>query len=312
MTTTSALCARVERALVLNRKARLNFPGIFMKLTGRREGDDAMTLEMPDDPTFRNAAGELNWPALGVFLDIVLGAVTRLKAGPAMRPATVRLDVQMTGAPTRGSLSMLAEFVEFSEGTRVKHAVTRGTIKAGRRVVARATGAFVMFELPPGQTQLVDPWLPEALASAPHEAVELEDAERAALEACRRAEAAATDAHPFIDHFWCGVPEAADGEARLAVNITPHLGNRVGHVHGGVLLGLAANVAEAAAPAGMRLSNVCAWFISPGKGERLDVRAQRVQDGRTLSVVRTQIVAADGKLVLEATSQHVAAAATAT
>lgn len=303
----SAVYSRVERALALNRKARLNFPGIFMELTGHQVGDHGIVLELSDDPTFRDAAGEPNELALGVLVDVALGAVTRLKAGPAMRPATVRLDMQMTGVPALGPVVTEAQFVSFSENSRITHALTSAVVTAGDAVVAHASGAFVMFELPGGATQVQEPWLPEALASAPPEALELDDPERAALKACRRAEAAATEAHPFIDHFWCGIPSAREGKASLAVPVTPHLGNRVGQVHGGVLLGMAARVAAAALPPGMRLSNITAWFISPGQSPRLKVRSTVVQQGRTLAVVRTQISSAEGKLVLEVTSQHLTA-----
>jgi acyl-coenzyme A thioesterase PaaI-like protein len=90
--------------------------------------------------------------------------------------------------------------------------------------------------------------------------------------------------------------------------VTPHLGNRVAHVHGGVLLGAAASVASAAVPARMRLSNISSWFVSPGLPPRLEVRSEVLQHGRNLAVVRTQILGASGKLVLETTSQHIASA----
>ena len=303
----SALYARVERALALNRKAQLNFPGLFMDLTGRLTGDDGIALELSGDPTFRNAAGEPNWLALGVLVDVALGAVTRLRAGPEMRPATVRLDMQMTGAPGPGAVVADASFVSFSENTKISHALTAAVIRAGDAVIAHATGAFVMFDLPGGATQGQLPWLPEELASAAPEAVEFDDQERAALKACRRAEAAATETHPFIDHFWCGIPSVREDKASLDVAVTPHLGNRVGQVHGGVLLGMAARVASAAVPSDMRLSNITAWFVSPGLPPRLKVRSTVVQRGRTLAVVRTRITGAESKLVLDVTSQHLTA-----
>jgi acyl-coenzyme A thioesterase PaaI-like protein len=302
----SPLCARAARALVLNREARLNFPGIFMNLTGHNVGDDGITLEMKDDPTFRNAQGELNWLALGVLVDVALGAVMRGKAGPTMRPATVQLQMQMTGASTRGDVATHAKFVSFSEGSGLRQALTIATIEAGGALIGHASGAFAMFELPPGSTQKAEPWLPQELANAPLGDVDLDKEEMEAVKLCWRAERAATDAHPFVDHFWSGLPKAGAGKSRLAVKVTPHLGNRIGHVHGGVLLGLAARVASAALPESMRLSNISSWFVSPGQGPRLTVRSRVVQQGRSLAVVRTQIVGASGRLVLEATSQHAA------
>ena len=304
----SALCTRVARALALNRKAQLNFPGIFMNLTGRQLGDDGVTLEFADDPVLRSANDELSFTAVSVLVDIALGAVTRIKSGQTMRPATVRLDMQMTGAPIVGGVATDVRFVAFSERTRVKHAASSATIHAGGKLIGNASGAFVMLDLPEGRTQKVLPWLPESLSSEPLDTAALDPHERDAVKACRRAEAAATAAQPFIDHFWCGIPKSSEGKARLSVPVTAHLGNRVGQVHGGVLVGMAASVANAAAPATSRLSNISAWFISPGQGPRLQVRSSTVYGGRNLTVVRTQIFSAARKLVLDVTSQHVARA----
>ena len=302
----SALCTRVARALALNRRAKLNFPGLFMDLSGHQVGDDGIALKIADDPVLRDAAGEINWTALGVLVDVALGAVTRVKAGPAMRPATVQLQMQMTGASTRGDVGTHAQFIAFSEDAGIKQCFSSATITAGEALVAHASGAFVMLDLPPGTTQRAHPWVADELRELPLDPIELDPAELEAVDACRRAESAASDAHPFIERFWCGIAKASEGKARLTVKVTPHLGNRVGHVHGGVLLGMAAQVACAAVPASMRLSNIAAWFVSPGLGPRLTVRSKIVQQGRNLAVVHTQIVSATGKLVLEVTSQHVA------
>jgi acyl-coenzyme A thioesterase PaaI-like protein len=145
---------------------------------------------------------------------------------------------------------------------------------------------------------------PDPLDSITFDANDLE-----ALGSCERAEAAATEALPFIEHFWCGVPEAAVGKAHLSLQVTPHLANRAGHAHGGLLLGTASRVASAALPGSMRLSNISAWFVSPGLRPRLEVHSSVVQQGRNLAVVRTQILGASRKLVLDTTSQHVATVA---
>jgi uncharacterized protein (TIGR00369 family) len=300
----SALCARVARALALNRHAKLNFPGIFMNLFGRQVGDSGIELKIAEDPVLRGADGEINWTALGVLVDVALGAVTRVKAGPAMRPATVQLQMQMTGASTRGEVATHAQFISFSDGTGVKQCFSSATITAGGNLIAHASGAFVMLDLPAGTTQRAHPWVADELLQMPLDATDLDPEELDAVKACKHAESAESDLHSFIDHFWCGIAKAGEGNARLTVKVTPHLGNRIGHVHGGVLLGMAAQVASAAVPPSMRLSNIAAWFVSPGLGPRLKVRSKVVQQGRNLAVVHTQIVSATGKLVLEVTSQH--------
>jgi uncharacterized protein (TIGR00369 family) len=298
----SPLAARVEHALRVNQVAKLNFPGVFMELEGRHVGEDGVTLEFDDGDWSRDARGELNWPALGVLLDIGLGSVTRIRSPLTQRPATVQLQVQMTGVPMTGHAVCHARILGHSERTAVKHVLSTGTVSCGDRVVAHTSGAFVMLDLPEGVTQAREPWVTDA-----HEVdreAELDDYERAAVKRCAAAERAASAEHPFIERFWCGVPKGGDGTARLDVPVGAHLGNRTGHVHGGILLGMAVQVAGAAVP-GMALSNVSAWFVRPGEGPRLKVRSKVVQQGRTLAVVRTQIASAEGKLVLEAASQHV-------
>jgi acyl-coenzyme A thioesterase PaaI-like protein len=302
----SAFCARVERTLALNRKAGLNFPGVFMEVTGREMRNDALRLEFYDGPLFHDGRGELSWVALGVLADLVLGGVTRLQGGTRRRPATVHLALQMSGAPVVGDLVAEAQFVQHMQRTRVEQALSTGTIRAGRTLIAHGSGAFVMLDLPSGAEQVTRPWVPEALARERLEPVQFDANEAEAIAMCRRAETAASRAHPFIEHFWCGIPKARADGADLDVEVTAHLGNRVRHVHGGVLLGTAAYVASAAGHSTARLSNISAYFVSPGLPPRLKVRARVVHQGRSLAVVRTQIIGANGKLVLEATSQHAA------
>jgi acyl-coenzyme A thioesterase PaaI-like protein len=302
----AALRTRVLRALAANRKARISFPGVFMELAGKKVSDGEVRLEFDDGPWCRDGAGDINLAAFSILIDTALGAVTRLSAGPSVRPATVHIEVQFTGVPLRDHLVMNASLLGHPVGTAVRQALSRGTIMSGGVAAAHAAGAFVIVDLPSGATQSAMPWPTGGLASEEIPAREsLEDHERQVMDSVERAEAAASAALPFIEHFWCGIPAVEAGKAALAVPVTPHLGNRVGQVHGGILLGLATRVAAAALPA-KRLSNVSAWFVSPGQGAALEVRSTVVHDGRNLAVVLTQILSAAGALVLEATSQHVA------
>jgi acyl-coenzyme A thioesterase PaaI-like protein len=304
----SAICARVERTLAINRKAKLNFPGVFMDVIGHELDEDRIRLQFYDDPLFREGRGEVSWVAVGVLADLALGGVTRPRGGPRVRPATVHIALQMSGAPVRGDLAADARFLMFSERTQARQALSTATISAGDTVLGSCSGAFVMLDLPPGSEQFTRPWLPPGVTDEPLGPVEFDENERRALEACRHAERVATPRHPFVEHFWCGIPVTRRDRADLDIEVTPHLGNRIGHVHGGVLFGAVASVAGAATRPDMRLSNLSAYFLAPGLPPRLHVRAEVVQQGRSIAVVRSSVTRADGKLVLEATSQHVAAA----
>ena len=86
--------------------------------------------------------------------------------------------------------------------------------------------------------------------------------------------------------------------------IGPHVGNRVGFVQGGILLGLAAVTATAALPERWTLSGIAAAFVSPGEGAALKAQANVVHHGRRVAVIRTEITRSDGRRVLEVMSTH--------
>jgi acyl-coenzyme A thioesterase PaaI-like protein len=90
------------------------------------------------------------------------------------------------------------------------------------------------------------------------------------------------------------------------VKLGPQHANRVGHVQGGLLLGLAAITARTAAPKHPQLSGISAWYISPGQGRALKITSKRFHDGRSFAAVRTEVRNADGSRVLEVVSHHAA------
>jgi acyl-coenzyme A thioesterase PaaI-like protein len=300
------LRSRMLRVLAVNRTAALNFPGLFMGLAGEVQPDATLRLRFDDVTWARDSGGELNLPALGVLVDTVLGSVTRHQTGPTARPITAQLAIQFTGAPMTNRIGAHARFLGFAERVPGRQSFASCAVSSGDTVVAHASGAFVNVSLAPDATQATLPWQADALDGVePLRVGSLEAHERAVVRRFDAAHRAATPAAPFVEHFWCGLPTVSPGRARLTVPVAPHLGNRVGQVHGGMLFGLAAKVARAAVP-GMRLHNLTAWFLAPGSGPRLRVRSTVVQQGRTLALVRTEILNAEGRRVLEAATQHVA------
>lgn len=300
------LRGRLLTALAVNRAAKLNFPGVFMRLSGEPRGAHALDLTYDGGEWARNGAGDVQCTVLGVLLDVALGGATRLATGRRHRPATVQLAARFTGEPITGDPVAQARFTGYTRGSAVKHALAEATLTAGGSPVAHASGCFVMLPLPEGETQHMLPWAPvrDVQPLLPRD---LHERERTVLRRFDRAQRAADATHPFVEHFWAGVPRARKGGASLAVTVTPHLGNRVGQVHGGLLFGLAAQVAAVAVPRTMRLSNIAAWFLAPGTGPRLHVRSELVHQGRNVAVVRTRITGAGGVRVLEATTQHLRA-----
>lgn len=262
----TTLQQRVERSLIINRTAKINFPGLFMGVYGRITGGDSLTLEFDGDPVFHDHRGDLNWASLGVLIDIALGSVTRVATGPGFRSTTLHLDVELTGASSGGHLVTEAQFVGRSDDSTLKQLICRGLVRSGDKLVASATGQFITTPVDPSANQVQFPWIGKDAFEAAIAPTDLDDAERAALTRCLASEKASTEQHSFIEHFWCGVPRRGEGRASLTVPVTPHLGNRVGNVHGGLLLGTAAGVASAALPHTMRLANISAWYVSRVRG----------------------------------------------
>ena len=101
----------------------------------------------------------------------------------------------------------------------------------------------------------------------------------------------------FVRHFWGVQSTHQPGGSHATVKNGPHIGNRVGHVQGGILLGLAAENASAALTPHWQLTALSAWYISPGEGRALKIRSKVVHHGRLVAVVRTEVTGKghDGK-----------------
>ena len=260
---------------------------------------------MSDGPHCRGADGSVALTAFSVLLDTALATAPRLKIKRGVRQATVHLHAQFTGRPLSGQMRASARLESFSSGGAVREALSSASVHAGGKLVCRAMGSFVVLPPPPGVKLAPLPW--QRKGRGPAVALnedELEPHELAAMRACESALQRADRHHTFIERFWNALPRAEGNGAHCRVDIGPQHGNRVGHVQGGLLLGLAAVTARAAAPRHPRLSAISAWFISPGQGASLDITSRPFHEGRSFAGIRTEIRNADGNRVLEVVSHH--------
>ena len=225
-------------------------------------------------------------------------------AGLALSKAAVTL----ASTPLRGGLRAHARKLGYTSGSAVREAMTEGAVFAGNAAVCQASATFVVLPPPPDVNLAPLPWQRAGgdAPVAPLKPAELQPEERAVLRACNAALRRADDRHAFIEHFWNVIPVATDAGARCTVKLGAQHGNRVRHVQGGLLLGLAGVTARAAAPQHPHLSAIAAWYISPGQGKALKIRSRRIHDGRSFAAVHTEIRNADGSRVLEVVSHHAA------
>jgi len=303
-----AIRLQVLLALAANRTPGFHFPGHLIGCGWPRIGENDLDQTMLDGPQCRNVDGSTNLAAFCVLLDTALATASRLKIERGARQATVHLHAQFTGAPLRGELKAHASMGGYTSGAAARQSMTSGTVYAGAVPVCRASATFVVLPPPPGVNLAPLPWQRDdgGAPIAPLDPRGLDPDERAVLKACDAALGLADDRHAFIEHFWRILPVRGDRGARCAVRIGPQHGNRVRHVQGGLLLGLAAITAQAAAPRHPQLSAISAWYISPGQGRALKIASRRIHDGRSFAAVRTEIRNADGSRVLEVVSHHAA------
>jgi acyl-coenzyme A thioesterase PaaI-like protein len=307
LATAADIRRQVSLALAANRAPGFHYPGFLLGLTWPRIGESELEEVMPDTPQARNVDGSINLAAFCVLLDTALATASRLKAGSGVRQATVHLHAQFTGVPLRGELQARARFDGYAPAAATRQSLTSGTFYAGGAPVCHASGTFIVLPPPPGVNLGPLPW--QRTGDAPMSPIapdELKPEERAVMGACKSALRRAAREHAFIEHFWGALPVATADGARCTVKIGTQHGNRVGHVQGGLLFGLGAITASAAAPNHPQLSAIAAWYISPGQGPALRIRSRRIHEGRSFAAVRTEIRNADGSRVLEVVSHHAA------
>jgi acyl-coenzyme A thioesterase PaaI-like protein len=302
-----AIRGRVLQAIAHNRVPGLHFAGHFLDLEWREVTADTARMALAAGPHCRDADGAVNLVALGILADNILATPTRTEVVPGARLATIQIHLQFTGAPIAGDLTAEGHLTGRSEGAALRRELSAATISAEGKAVCHASGEFMLLDAPPGVTLAPLPWQRKAVPRiASVDPREFDAGERAILRVCDAALANASPQASFIQHLWGGTPRRNAQGAGNRVAIGPHIGNRVGHVQGGALLGLAATTARAAAPASMLLAAISAWYISPGRGAALSIRSRVLHTGRTIAVVRTEIKTLAGERVLEAVSHHVA------
>ena len=287
--------------LARNRRPGLHFAGNFAGLAFDAAPRGKSRLRMEAGPHVADAGGEASIGALAMLADVALGVAIRSELAPESRLATVALHLQVTGAPATGVLEAQGGFESFLAGAAGRQGLAHVHVASEAGLVAFGTGAFMTLPPPAGVT--LHPVMQER-PDTPLAESELTPPERALLAHADGALARADTQHAFIDHFWGYIAEATREGARCETPNGMQVANRVGHVQGGLLAGLAASTASTALGAEWRLSSISSWFTSPGEGETLETRSTLEHRGRLTAVVRTEVLGIGGRRVLESVSSH--------
>ena len=294
---------RVLCALALNRTPGFNFTGNLLGVRFAEITPARTVVSIDHGPYCTTARGDLPQAVFAVLADITLASVVRANLTPEQRLGTVSMHLQMNGRPAPGALTAIGEFDGFLDGALARQGLSRVSLRAGGVEILRGQGAFMVLEPPPGMVMHPIVGADHTRATPLAEST-LDDTERAILARADAALASVDGSHAFIDRFWqIGARPTAHG-ATCSVNNGPHIGNRVGHMQGGLQVGLAASTAETALPADWTLSAISASFISPGVGARVQACARVLHRGARTAVVRTVLVGRDRRRVLEALTTH--------
>ncbi len=304
-----SLIERVRRGIAASRVPGLHFPGYFLGLHARGMDKSEAWTAIPYGPHCTNTNGDMNIAAIALLADMGPGAAMRMHLPPASRMATATLQLQFTGIPVRSDLECHARFDGFFEGAAAVQGRTSGRLIADGKVVCHAVGTFATPPAPAGTKLVPVPWaameqLPPPLAVR-EMAVDEKSILKSARAALKSADAEVEVKRSFIEHLWAQIASPrTGGGAGNTVRIGPHIGNRVGHVQGGVMVGIAAASAVAALPQNARLTGASAWYISAGMGKALRVRSRILQQGRTIAVVRTEVIGDNQRRILELVTSH--------
>ncbi len=314
---TADLRKHVLDAIALNRVSDFHFPACYLGVTAERVDADGSLMVIPYGPHVTDSKGAIDVAAIAILADMSLSSAMRPHVDPTSRMATVTLHLHFTGVAARerlfasGHLEGLLQGPTGIPGTpRAGQGRCSAELRAGVDLICLASATFANPPLPPGVTLAPFPWQcrsgsPTPLAMRGLTADERRIMRRAehALRSDASAEAQASKG--FIERFWgLAVDAATEGKAAATLVPGPHIANRVGHVQGGVLFGIATATAQAALPAPALLTGASAWYISPGDGVRLRFRSTLLQLGKTVAVVRTEVFAAGRRRVLEMVSGY--------
>jgi uncharacterized protein (TIGR00369 family) len=287
---------RVLRAIALNREPGFHFIGNLAEVSFESTAAEAARVVFANGPHVADADGQANLGVVAMLADMALAASIRANLHPATRLATVSMALQLTGARIDGEVEAVGEF----RGFLGKQGLARAVLRNAAGTLAIAQGAFMPLDKAPGIARFP---LPRAPRTAPALGVEDLTADERRILARADKVLAAGDVD-FARRLLGYEARRTKAGASCSMPNGLHASNRVGHVQGGVLMGLATSTAIAALPASWTLSAITACFVSPGQGKALRARARIVHQGTMTAVVRTEVLGPEGRRVLEATTTH--------
>ena len=296
---------RALAAILRNREAGFHFPGNFLRLSFDQVHRAGSRVSLAVGPHNSGPDGQADSATLGVLADLGIATCIRAEVVDEVRLATVSMQLQLFPAPHGTRLEAHSVFEGFVPGVAGRQAVGRVVIRgSGGELVGLGIGGFMVLDLPAGvRVPPMRPATPGEPALLPDPQHGLDPHEQAIYQRAERVLGApGAGAGSFIRHFWGITTRKTVAGATGRLEATPHVGNRVGHVQGGVLFGFAEETARAAlgAPQAWTPTSISASYLRPGEPPAVRAEATTVHQGRTTAAVRVRLFNHDKRQVLEA------------
>jgi acyl-coenzyme A thioesterase PaaI-like protein len=295
---------RVLRALALDRTPGYHFAGHFLDLSFDFVSADAACTSLRVGPHCAAANGSIDCGALALFTDLAMAANVRAGHDPATRLALVTMTLHFTGAAMSGRVEASTALQGYLVATATRQGEVSIAITAEGQRACFGIGSFMVLNPPQGVTLHARQLRREGdLDVAPLEESDLSDSERAILQRADEA-LAAPEGGAFLRRFWgIDTQRCADG-ARGVLRNGAHVANRVGHVQGGVSMGLGMATAESALSEDWMMSAASAWFIGPCEGQTIEAESTVIHQGKLVSLLRTRVTGKDRRLATEVLTTH--------
>lgn len=283
--TASPAVRRALRAVARQRSVGLHFFGHFagIELVGERSDGAELRLERFDPEVSR----ALSPYELGTFADLTMGQSIRTRMPEGLRLATSSLALHHGPTSVARAYLAVGEVQWLDLERRTATATCRITDETGRLVVV-ASGSFSALPPPRGVTLKRITWdvLEDGVPGVG--LADLEGDEERAVRAVGEAVALASSGDAVVEEL-VGVRWSEEGDTLVGtLDAGPQHVNRVGHLQGGLIYGLAATAAQRLVP-GASVVEGHVQFLRAGQPGPVQVRAERLRVGRSVGFARVQL-----------------------
>jgi acyl-coenzyme A thioesterase PaaI-like protein len=294
------------RAIALNRIPGYSFCGNFFDFSYDSADQNHSIVHIKPEAQSVGAGGQIHTVVQAILADMGLATCLRYNIGDRHRTATVSLSLQFTGVVPIGNIVATSYSQAYLQGVQGRQGISQTRLTCGEQLVAIGSAAFMILPMPEGTVLPPVPWVSKKPpANPPLDVASLSEKEQWILHRVRHSVTVCEkNGQNFLSHFLSLAPKLIENGAVCEVENGPHIGNRVGHVQGGIILAIGMVCASVALGDEWLLSGVTATYISPGEGDMIRAYAVIVHQGRMTAVVKTSVKSGSGKVALEVLSTH--------